>query len=62
MARRKLPPSEVLASTKDESMLPHRKPTNQARPHGMADELNAQRERPVYDEFRKRRDYRVGKD
>jgi len=49
MAKRNLPPSEVLSSTKDEGKLP-KKQWDQQRSPKIADELNRQRIRPVYDE------------
>lgn len=62
MAKRPLPLSEVLSSTSKDGPLPNRGKfaTSQAKPTGNASELNAQRARPVYDEFRKRRDYDMG--
>ena len=54
--KRPLPESKVIASTSTEPKLP---PCNYGkRTQPIADELNAQRQRPVYDEFRKRRDYK----
>jgi hypothetical protein len=54
--KRPLPASKVLAPNASEPKLP---PCNYGkRSQPIAAELNAQRERPVYDEFRKRRDYK----
>lgn len=58
--KRKLPASEVVHA--DYGTLPKRPETRNTRRVPIADELNKQRPRPVYDEFRKRRDYRVGED
>ena len=65
MARRPLPPGKVLSSTSSQTTLsgaksqageprmPKKAPTNQVKGgHGCADELNAQRQRPVWDEKR----------
>lgn len=51
MARRPLPPSQVITSTAREPKLPRRPPMGQ-RPQPCAEELNKQRQRPVYDEKR----------
>ena len=52
MAKRPLPSSQVVSSTAKEPALPKKEETRQARPQGCADELSAQRKRPVWDEKR----------
>jgi hypothetical protein len=57
--KRPLPPSQVIVPKDDKpGPMKGKFTSNQAAPHGCADEMNAQRQRPVYDEFRKRRDYK----
>jgi len=57
--KRPLPASKVLAPFADEPMPPMKGKfsTRNAAPKGCADEMNAQRTRPVYDEFKKRGEY-----